>query len=93
MRAFLRERDVMVKIDPKLLDEMAEEEVNALLEGLKDPELRTNPQFLTKVRQFLKDNELKTTARTMEPLKKQAVKELPNFFSDDEEEVITFRTC
>ena len=33
-----------------------EAEVKALLEGIQDEELRRNPQFLAKVRQFLKEN-------------------------------------
>ena len=36
----------MTKIDKELIDTMAQLEVNALLEGLKDPELRRNPAFL-----------------------------------------------
>lgn len=58
----------IVKINPKLLDRLAEEEVNALLEGIQDDDLRKNPQFLAKVRQFLKENDLKTTPETTEPL-------------------------
>lgn len=54
----------MSKIDSGLIDEMAELEVDALLEGLKDPECRKNPAFLDKVRKFLKDNDLKTTPET-----------------------------
>lgn len=54
----------MSKIDPKLLDQMAELEVSALLEGLKDPECRTNPAFLEKVRKFLQQNKLVTTPET-----------------------------
>lgn len=51
-------------IDPKLLDEMAELEVKALLEGLKDPETRASPAFLEKVRKFLQQNKLITTPQT-----------------------------
>lgn len=54
----------MSKIDPKLLDQMAELEVSALLEGLKDPECRANPAFLEKVRKFLQQNKLVTTPET-----------------------------
>lgn len=51
-------------IDEKLLDQIAIGEVNALLEGLEDPELRKNPAFLDKVRKFLKENNLQTTPET-----------------------------
>lgn len=54
----------MSKIDSALIDDMAQLEVEALLEGLKDPEMRKNPAFLDKVRKFLKDNDLKTTPET-----------------------------
>lgn len=74
----------IVKINPKLLDRLAEEEVNALLEGIQDEDLRKNPQFLAKVRQFLKENDLKTTPETTEPLVKQITKELPDFSLDDD---------
>ena len=39
-------------------------EADSLLEGLKDPELKRNPAFLAKVRQFLKDNDFMTTVET-----------------------------
>ena len=54
----------MSKIDPRLLDQMAELEVSALLEGLNDPECRTNPAFLEKVRKFLQQNKLMTQPET-----------------------------
>ena len=68
-----------MKINPELLDKMAELEVDALLKGLSDEELKRNPQFLAKVRQFLKDNDLKTTPKTSVPLVKQITKEIPDF--------------
>lgn len=52
------------KVDPELLDTIAELEVQALLEGLRDPEKRTNPAFLEKVRKFLQQNQLTTTPET-----------------------------
>lgn len=73
-----------MKIDPKLLDKLAEEEVQALLEGIQDEELKRNPAFLAKVRQFLKDNDLKTTPETTEPLVRQITKQLPDFGEDDD---------
>ena len=76
----------MSKINPKLLDILAEEEVNALIEGIQDEDLRHSPQFLAKVRQFLKDNELKTTPETTAPLVSMITKELPDFLDDAEDE-------
>ena len=55
----------MPKIDKELIDTMAQLEVNALLEGLKDPELRRNPAFLEKVRKFLQQNQLTTQPDTI----------------------------
>lgn len=76
----------MSKINPKLLDILAEEEVNALIEGIQDEDLRHSPQFLAKVRQFLKDNELKTTPETTTPLVTMVTKELPDFLDDEDNE-------
>ena len=57
-----------VKVDQELIDMIARLEVDSLIEGLNDEELRTNPQFLAKVRQFLKENDVVTT---MEEEKRQ----------------------
>ena len=76
----------MSKINPKLLDILAEEEVNALIEGIQDEDLRHSPQFLAKVRQFLKDNELKTTPETTTPLVTMVTKELPDFLDEEDDE-------
>ena len=76
----------MSKINPKLLDILAEEEVNALIEGIQDEDLRHSPQFLAKVRQFLKDNELKTTPETTTPLVSMVPKELTDLLDDAEED-------
>ena len=57
-----------VKVDQELIDMIARLEVDSLIEGLKDEALRTNPQFLAKVRQFLKENDVVTT---MEEEKRQ----------------------
>lgn len=54
----------MAKIDQELLDEIAELEVEALLEGLRDPDLKANPAFLDKVRKFLIQNKLTTDPKT-----------------------------
>ncbi len=54
----------MGSINPELLDELAELEVKALLAGMKDPDMRTNPAFLEKVRKFLQQNKLVTTPQT-----------------------------
>lgn len=69
-----------MQIDEKLLDKLAIGEVNALLEGLDDPELRRNPAFLAKVREFLKQNKLQTTPETQGVHKIQkVVEEIPTF--------------
>lgn len=52
------------ELPKELLDKLAEGEAMALLEGLEDEELRKNPAFLAKVRQFLKDNDFMTTIET-----------------------------
>ena len=52
------------KIPQELIDQIAQLEADTLLEGLKDPEQRSNPAFLAKVRQFLKDNDFVTTTET-----------------------------
>ena len=67
-------------IDEKLLDELAALEVQALLEGLKDPELKRNPSFLEKVRKFLVQNRLEVAPETkgVEEIKK-TIEEIPVF--------------
>lgn len=70
----------MIEIDEELLDRIAMGEVNALLEGLNDPELRKNPAFLEKVRKFLAQNKLQTTPETPGISKIQkATEEIPTF--------------
>ena len=70
----------MTKIDKELIDTMAQLEVNALLEGLKDPELRRNPAFLEKVRKFLQQNQLTTQPDTIGVDKiKELTTEIPVF--------------
>lgn len=72
----------MPKINSALVDQIAQLEVDALLEGLNDPELRRNPAFLDKVRRFLKENQLQTTPETpgvAELLKKQQTTDIPIF--------------
>lgn len=49
------------KLPQELIDKIARLEADTILDGLQDPELRTNPAFLAKVRQFLKDNGFITT--------------------------------
>lgn len=53
-----------IKMPQAIIDSMAQAEADALLEGLQDDELRKNPAFLAKVRQFLKDNDFVTTTET-----------------------------
>ena len=64
----------------ELIDRLATEEVQALLEGLEDEEQRKNPAFLAKVRQFLKDNDFNTTVE-IEGVKevKQEASKIPDF--------------
>lgn len=67
-------------IPQELIDRLATEEVQALLEGLEDEEQRKNPAFLAKVRQFLKDNDFNTTVE-IEGVKevKQEASSIPDF--------------
>ena len=60
----------------KDVDLLAELEVEALLEGLKNPDLRKNPAFLEKVRKFLKENHFKTTPET------PGIKQIQNSITD-----------
>lgn len=52
------------RVPQSLIDTIACLEAETLLNGLNDPELRANPAFLAKVRQFLKDNNFVTTTET-----------------------------
>ncbi|MBQ8682264.1 MAG: hypothetical protein IJ510_00860 [Selenomonadales bacterium] len=76
--------NISIKIPQELIDAIAKEEVRALLEGLHDPELRKNPQFMAKVRAFLKENGFVTTTET-EGVKeiKHTVSEIPDLVSED----------
>lgn len=67
-------------IPQELIDRLATEEVQALLEGLEEEEQRKNPAFLAKVRQFLKDNDFNTTVE-IEGVKevKQDASKIPDF--------------
>lgn len=67
-----------MNIKPEILDQLAELEVDALLEGLQDPEVRRNPSFLEKVRRFLRDNKLETTPELAITVK-QETHEIPVF--------------
>lgn len=72
----------MTKINSAVIDQIAQLEVYALLDGLEDPELRRNPAFLDKVRRFLKENQLQTTPETQgvaELMKKQQTTDIPIF--------------
>lgn len=72
----------MPKINGAIIDQIAQLEVDALLNGLTDPELKRNPAFLDKVRRFLKENQLQTTPETpgvAELLKKQQTTDIPIF--------------
>lgn len=67
-----------MQIKPEILDQLAELEVDALLEGLQAPETRLNPSFLEKVRRFLRDNKLETTPELAIEVK-QETHEIPVF--------------
>lgn len=71
----------MVNIDPKLLDQIGQLEVYALLDGLNDPEMRRNPAFLEKVRKFLNQNKLDIGSETpgLQELKYKATEAIPDF--------------
>lgn len=67
------------ELPKEILDKLAEAEVEALMEGLNNPEMRANPAFLAKVRQFLKDNEFVTTIETKGVKEiKQDISNIPN---------------
>ena len=71
----------MTKIPQEILDVIATLEVQALKDGLADPEMKKNPAFLEKVRKFLQQNKQVTTAETpgMSELQKVAENEIPMF--------------
>lgn len=72
----------MPKINSAIIDQIAQLEVDALLDGLSDPEIRRNPAFLDKVRRFLKENQLQTTPETpgvAELMKRQQTTDIPIF--------------
>ena len=71
----------MTKIPQEILDEIATLEVQALKDGLADPEMKKNPAFLEKVRKFLQQNKQVTTSETpgMSELQKVAENEIPMF--------------
>lgn len=72
----------MPKINSAIIDQIAQLEVDALLDGLTDPELKRNPAFLDKVRRFLKENQLQTTPETpgvAELMKRQQTTDIPIF--------------
>jgi hypothetical protein len=70
----------LAKVELDLIDEIAKLVVEALLEGLKDPEMRRNPAFLEKVRKFLNQNKLQTTPETDGVSEMQkVVEDIPEF--------------
>ena len=73
-----------IKLSQELIDLMAQQEADALLEGLNDPEVRKNPAFLAKVRQFLKDNNFITTTETEGVTQiVQSMDNIPNLVEDE----------
>ena len=68
-----------IKISQKLLDEIADLEAQAIVDGLRDPNLSRTPAFLEKVRKFLKDNNILTASDDMSVTKVVgAIQEIPN---------------
>lgn len=73
------------KLPQELLDRLAQGEVDALLDGLQDEELRRNPSFLAKVRQFLKDNDMIATPKVEGlHLVKREASQIPNLIGEDD---------
>ena len=73
----------MIDNKMELLDKIAELEAKSIYEGLNNPDLRSNPAFLAKVREFLKQNKLQTTPETQGVHKIQkVVEEIPTFDFD-----------
>lgn len=75
-----------IKLPQEIIDALAQGEADALLEGLQDPELRKNPAFLSKLRQFLKDNDFVTTTEIegIKSIKYEAMSTIPDLFAEDE---------
>ncbi len=71
-----------MKIDLEKLNLIADGEVEALIEGLNDPDTRNKPAFLAAVRKFLKENQLETQPEQAAPIMK-ITKDLP-IFEDSE---------
>lgn len=81
----------MVKVKEELVDKIAELEVQSLLLALQDPELRTDPSILARVRSFLKDNKLITTPETpgVQQIQKATTVDIPDF--DEESDSVIFQ--
>lgn len=70
------------------IDNLAELEVNALTDLLKDKEARKDPKVLQQVRAFMKDHKLQTTQNLVTIVQREVeTKEIPIF--DDEVDAIT----
>lgn len=70
-----------VKLSFDIMEQIATMEAEALIEGLNDPELRANPAFLGKVRQFLKENEIVVTEELPQVQAiKGTAKKIPDIF-------------
>ena len=74
----------MSTIEQKLIDRIAELEVEALIEALQDPGLRLDPSILARARNFLKDNKLVTSPEIpgIKEIKKITM-EIPDFTQDE----------
>lgn len=67
-----------VKQRQLMVDNIAELETKAILEGLHDEEMKRDPKFLATVRKYLKDNQL-TTTENLVTIVAQETKEIPIF--------------
>lgn len=65
-----------------MIDAIALGECKAIMDGLKNPDMVNNPNFLRTVRQFLKDNNLKTVEKQVIQVQQEIIKELPEFPHD-----------
>ena len=73
-----------IKVTQAIVDKIAKVDVDAVVDGLSDPELSKNPAFLATVRQFLKDNDIVTTTETegVERLIRD-INNIPDLVGDD----------
>lgn len=78
-----------IKLPQEIVDALAQGEADALLEGLRDPETRQNPAFLSRVRQFLKDNDFVSTTEIegIKSIKYESTSVIPDLIADEEDTI------